>query len=207
MRPASGQLAGAGPHHVREHARVSGTALRAGHAVPLPVPGRLQRVHREHGVADRDQRGHPRAVVGLDPDDHLRPVRVLAQMPADQLAYLRDPGDALRQPPFRHGLPSLVHHFHVVMVLCASHLLRTAASILPSAMSKHVNSQRENHPRPNETVLTPPGGHDTQQQSILPVTGRGTVFLQGSKPGKAECSPAGGHHTRSLPDGRLPETH
>jgi hypothetical protein len=27
-------------------------------------------------------------------------------------------------------------------------------------MPKHVSSQRENHQRPDKTVLTPPGGHD-----------------------------------------------
>ena len=42
------QLVGVGAHHVRQHVRVPAVALRAGHAVPLPVPRRLQRVHREH---------------------------------------------------------------------------------------------------------------------------------------------------------------
>jgi hypothetical protein len=50
-------------------------------------------------------------------------------------------------------------------------------------------------------------GTTSQQRSTLPVTGRGTVFRQDSKPGKHKCSPAGGRHTRSLPDGGLPETH
>jgi hypothetical protein len=40
--------------------------------VPLPVPGCLQRVHREHLVPGGDQRRDPRAPVGLDPDHHLR---------------------------------------------------------------------------------------------------------------------------------------
>ena len=41
-------------------------------------------------------------------------------------------------------------------------------------------------------------GTTSQQRSTLPVTGRGTVFRQGSKPGKHKCSPAGSHRTRSL---------
>jgi hypothetical protein len=47
-----------------------------------------------------------------------------------------------------------------------------------------------------------PAGTTSQQRSILPVTGRGTVFRQGSTPSSAECSPAGGHLQPSLPDGR-----
>lgn len=53
----------------------------------------------------------------------------------------------------------------------------------------------------------PRAGTTSHQRSTLPAAGRGTVSLQGSKPGKQMCSPAGGHHTRSLPDGKLPETH
>jgi len=52
-----------------------------------------------------------------------------------------------------------------------------------------------------------PEGTTSQQRSILPVTGRGTVFRQGSKPGRTKCSPAGGHHTPSLPDSSLANTH
>ena len=50
-------------------------------------------------------------------------------------------------------------------------------------------------------------GTTSQQRSTLPVTGRGTIFPQGSKPRSTKCSPAGGHYIRSLPDGALPETH
>jgi len=46
-----------------------------------------------------------------------------------------------------------------------------------------------------------PAGTTSQQRSILPVTGRGTLFRQGSTPRRNQCSPAGGHHTPSLPDG------
>ena len=41
-----------------------------------------------------------------------------------------------------------------------SHPPRTAASVLPSTMSKPGSSLRENNQRPNKTVLTPAGGHD-----------------------------------------------
>ena len=50
-------------------------------------------------------------------------------------------------------------------------------------------------------------GTTSQQRSTLPVTGRGTVCLQGSKPGRTKCSPAGGHHTASLPYSGPAKTH
>ena len=196
------QLVRVSAHHVREHVRVAAVALRAGHAVPLPVPGRLQRVHREHRVAGGDQRGHPRAVIGLDPDDHLRLIRVLAQVPADQLVQLRDPGHALGQPPFRQHFPGLIHHFHVVMVL---------SPVIAHEQPHQVSSQQcRNMSAASRRTISDlmklcsrhPAGTTSQQRSTLPVTGRGTICQQGSKPGRKQCSPAGGHHTPSLPYGR-----
>ena len=149
------QLVGIGAHHVGQHVRVAAVALGAGHAVPLPVPRRLQRVHREHHVPGRDQRGHPRAAVGLDPDDHLRIIRVLAQVLPDQLVQPGHPGHALGQPPLRQHpsrrRPSAPRRDGPQ----PSHPLRTAASALPSTMPNPVSSLRENYQRPNETVLTP----------------------------------------------------
>jgi hypothetical protein len=55
--------------------------------MPLPVPRGLQRVHRVNDIPRGDQRHHPRAAVGLDPDRHLR-VPGIAQVPADQLVQL-----------------------------------------------------------------------------------------------------------------------
>jgi hypothetical protein len=43
----------------------------------------------------------------------------------------------------------------------------------------NVSSQRENHQRPNEAVLTPPGGHDIPSAIIFsPPTNEGTIFRQ-----------------------------
>ena len=111
------QLVGVGADHVREHVRVAAVALGARYAVPFPVPGRLQRVHREHRVPGRDQRRNPRAPVGLDPGYDLRVIGVLRQETADQLMHLGHPGRALGQPPLRQHLPGLVHHLDVVMIL------------------------------------------------------------------------------------------
>ena len=130
-------------------------------AVPFPVPGSLQRVHRVHHVPGGDQRRDPRAAVGLDPDHHLRVIRRPRGRcrPISSCSWAH-PGRALGQPPLRQHLPGLVHHLDVVMILGPVITHDTAAPALPSAMSKHVSSQRENHQQPNKTVLTPPGGHD-----------------------------------------------
>ncbi len=50
----------------------------------LPGTSGLQRVDRVHLVPGGDQRGDPRATVGLDPDLHPGAVAVLGQEPPDQ---------------------------------------------------------------------------------------------------------------------------
>lgn len=111
------QLVGVGAHHVRQDVRVGRVALGAGDAVPFPVPGRLQRVHRVHGITRRDQRGHPRAAVGFDPDRHLGPVDVLAELRADQCVQPGDPGHALGQPRLGQPAAGRVHQLDIVMIL------------------------------------------------------------------------------------------
>ena len=46
-----------------------------------------------------------------------------------------------------------------------------------------------------------PARTTSQQRSTLPATGRGTIFLQGSRPWSTKCSPAGGYQPPSLPYG------
>jgi hypothetical protein len=58
--------------------------------VPFTVTGRGQRIDREHLVAGREQRLHPRTAVGLDPDDH-RVRLAVAEMVRDQSVQHRDP--------------------------------------------------------------------------------------------------------------------
>jgi hypothetical protein len=64
------QLVRIGAHHVGQHVRVGGVALRARHSKAFAVSGRLQRIDRVHRVPGGDQRPHPRTPVGLDPDLH-----------------------------------------------------------------------------------------------------------------------------------------
>ena len=73
--------------------------------MPVPVPRRGHRVHREYQIPGRDQRRDEQAPVGLDPDHHLtRIVRMRG-------GQLMEPGDPLhtlrsRPPPSRRPSPS-----------------------------------------------------------------------------------------------------
>ena len=195
------QLVGVGAHHVRQHVRVAGVALGTRHPVPFPVPGRLQRVDRKHRVPGRDQRRHPRAPVGLDPDQHLpavlsasspsahRSSRATGPSPPRPRAAGPWPAAGPRRPSARRrGGPQ------------PSHLPRTASTMLPPRDPDNASSLRENHQRPNESVLTPhQAGTTSHQRSTLPATGRGTVFRQDSKVQEARVLTC-----RRLPDPSLP---
>ncbi len=108
------QLMRIGADHARQHARIPGAASGSRGPVPLPVPGRLPRVHRIHHATRGDQRSHPRAPVSLDPGHHLtRPVTRISE-PAGQLMKPGNPGHALTQPgPPEHPprpVPHPPHH-------------------------------------------------------------------------------------------------
>jgi len=60
------------PHNLGQHMRISGIRLRPRRGVPLPIPGHRHGIDREHLIAGSDQRLHPLATVGLDPDLHPR---------------------------------------------------------------------------------------------------------------------------------------
>jgi hypothetical protein len=115
-------------------------------------------------------------MIGLDPDQHLRVIVVLAQQPADHSMQRGHPGSTFRQPPAGQHLPGLVHHLDIVMVLspvitreqphqpsCSQHPDTTAAS--GRTISKLIKA-----------VLKParPARHPSSD-SALPVTGRGTI--------------------------------
>ena len=111
------QLMGIGAHHIRQGVRISGIALRTRDAMPLPVTRHLQRVHRTHPIPRSDQRGHPRATIGLDPDRHLCCVTVLLQVLGDQPMQPGDPGNPLLQPGFGQHSPCLVLELDVMVLL------------------------------------------------------------------------------------------
>jgi hypothetical protein len=111
------QLMGIGAHHIRQGVRISGIAFRARDAAPFPVAGHLQWVDRTHPIPRSDQRGYPRATIGLDPDRHLCCVTVLLKVLGDQLIQPGDPGDPLLQPSLSQHSPCLVLELDVMMLL------------------------------------------------------------------------------------------
>jgi hypothetical protein len=111
------QLVRIGAHHLSQRVRIGGIAFRARHAMPFPVPSHLQRVNRVHRVPGSDQRGHPRPPVGLDADQHLHLVGVLAQLLTDHRVQPRHPGHPLGQPGLRQPPPPGIHHLHVMVRL------------------------------------------------------------------------------------------
>ena len=208
------QLVGVGAHHICQDMSISGVALGAGHAVPFPVPGRLQRVDREHRVPGRDQRGHPRTPVGLDPDRDLPGVvlvSVLAELLADHRVQPGDARHALRQPRLRQPPPGGVHQLDVMMVLGPVIPDKQPQRFLPPQdRSPATSSLRENHQRPNEPVLTPSGaGTTSQQRSTLPASRQGHDLSSGLP----KDARGGAVLTcrrlpdPSLPDGRLVSSH
>jgi ABC-2 type transporter len=86
-----------------------------------------------------------------------------------------------------------------------SHPRRTIASVLPSPVPDLASSLRENHRRPNETVLTPrtrQADTTSHQRSTLPATRQGHDLSSGAqRTGRKQCSPAGGYQAPSLPYG------
>ena len=79
----------AGPRY-REHHGVSGAksdtvdSHKVNDTMTDLVRPCLQRVHPVDRVPGRDQRGRPRAAVGLGSDDHLRIIGVVARLLPDQ---------------------------------------------------------------------------------------------------------------------------
>jgi hypothetical protein len=86
--------------------------------VAFPIPSRLQRVDRIHQVTGGEQGLHPRATVGLDPDDHLGGVLVGTEMFGDQRVQPGQPGYPFGQPSPGKPVSRGVHDLHVVMIFC-----------------------------------------------------------------------------------------
>jgi hypothetical protein len=80
------------PDALSQQMRIRGIRLRPRRGMPLPIPGHLQRVDREHHIASRQQRLHPRPTLGLNTDQHLIRFSCRIQMLRDQLMQHRDTG-------------------------------------------------------------------------------------------------------------------
>ena len=89
------QLMPLGAHHIGQRVRIGGVTLGPRGDVALLEPGYLLGIEPVHPIAGRQQRLHPQAPVGLDPNHDLPGVIGLAQMLTDQLVQLADPGRSL----------------------------------------------------------------------------------------------------------------
>jgi hypothetical protein len=78
--------------------RITGITLGPRHVVPLPEPGRLQRVHREHPIAGGDQRPHPRTPIRLDAHRYLQAIIVTFQILTEQGMQSGHPDHPFGQP-------------------------------------------------------------------------------------------------------------
>ena len=105
------------PDDLSQHVRVARIRLRTRRAVPVAVARGLDRVDRPHLVAGRQQRLHPRPPVGLDPDQHLIRLVVVAEMITDQAVQVGDPGHPFGESAAGKHLPVPVLQLDVVMGL------------------------------------------------------------------------------------------
>jgi hypothetical protein len=100
-----------------QHVRVGRIALRPRRRVTLAIARNLLRVDRINHITGRDQRLHPTAAVGLDPDQHRGGFIVLAQVVGYQRVQLRQTRDSLWKPASAQHPPVLSLELDVVMGL------------------------------------------------------------------------------------------
>jgi hypothetical protein len=152
---------------------------------PVPEPGGLQRVDRQHGVSGGDQRPHPWAPIGLDAHQYFDLVGVLAGQLTDDRVQPGHPGHALGQPGLGQAAAGGVHHLHIVVVFgpVVSHQQsqRSSRSRYRSpcaACGRTISDLIKQCSRPRGRAR-----HPISDQLSRP-TGRGTVFPQDSRPRK-----------------------
>jgi hypothetical protein len=80
-----------------------------------PVAGHLQRVDRIHLITGGDQRHHPQAPIGLNPNHHLLRLGILLELLRDQLVQPSDPSDPLGQPGPTQPPTGLVLQLHIMV--------------------------------------------------------------------------------------------
>src|SRR5260370_521403 len=174
----------------RRRARLSAALTCA----PVSFPARAG-----SGALPRTSRLSGASQSSTSPPPALHTARAPARPPPDPPLLPGHPGGPPSAPPLGQPPPGLVPQLHVVMVLSPviaheqPHPLSRPRCRKPAAASGRTISDLMKLCSPH------PEGTTSQQRSILPVTGRGTVFRQGSKPGKHKLSPTSGHHPPQLP--------
>ena len=127
------------------------------------------------------------------------------QLPATHVRAGTDPEH------WPEAMPPTSSALHPASSLATSDLVSHVLSPVIAHEQPHQNSRHQyrNMPAASGRTISDlikqcsrhPAGTTSQQRSTLPAAGRGTIFAQGSKPGREECSPAGGHQAPSLPYG------
>jgi hypothetical protein len=156
-----------GADQIGKDLRVTGVGLRPRDVVPVAITRDRERVDRIELIARGDQRLHPQAAIGLDPDHDL--MRSLS-MSGDDLMERADPRQSLRQPPTRQRLASFVHQMHIVMIFCPVVPDEQHRVVSPSrvsvasrrATSGDLMNQCSRHDTPSAlcAALTDQPGHD-----------------------------------------------
>jgi hypothetical protein len=174
--------------------------------MPVPVPGCLQRIHREHHIPRRHQCHHPRAMTGLDPDPDpgarphrhrrrrrhaRRPAHAAWPCPPRPRSAGPGPEPARPGPSARHRDDQRPSHHQPAEL---------SSAYLPLALDC-TGSLRENHQRPNEQCSRQPAGTTSQQRSTLPATGGAQSPNRAStEPGPASAHPPAATRTRACPN-------
>ena len=167
----------AGPSHHLD--RLGQVTVPADEPQPIPVgppvPGRQQRLH-------------PRAPVGLDPDHDLLRLVILLQLLGDQLVQPSDPGD----PSPSLALPSRrpASSWTSTSWWSSVQPSRRTALSPPSSTTRSCQQPAENHQRPNGQVLT------SARRARPPISGQLPDHRQGHdlsvglqwRPGSASAS-------------------
>ena len=98
-----------------------------------------------------------------------------------------------------------------VVELVLAEIISMARRLAEKNMKMHAgvwdNSASGSHEVRGRSRSQRPGAGQNAPSPALPVTGRGTIFQQGSKPWSQQCSPAGGRQVPSLPDGGPADTY
>ena len=164
-------------------ASVCASRMAAGTRPRMCTPGNaVASAARGSDLHGGDQHMRARAMIISIPDDHLRPHASWPVPPS--LIPLRNAKSFL-------GLTFLPASCRLISMASTSLMVlrpvihETAASALPPTMSNQGSGQQEDW-RPNETIYTY-HAEATWQQSILPVTGRGAVFVAARSPGNTSA--------------------
>ena len=173
LSPATGRCPGRSRRTISASACASArVGLRPRDRVPLPVPRSRPRVDRVHRVPGRDQRGDPRAALGLIPTStSQRRIGVaprLRQVLSDQGVQPGHPGQPLREASLRPGPCPPRRRARRRGGPRPSHHPRTTPHVPPQLDPTSAQQRGGDTQRSNGQVLTAPRGTSSHQLSLSP---------------------------------------